>query len=111
MRDVDLIVHGVDWLITMDSDRRIYRDGALAVAGDIIVEVGKSDAIMQRYQAKRLLSGHRTVVLPGLVDGHLHSSFQMSRGLADDVAVEAGDDLARGKGHGETILSPLLQLP
>ncbi len=85
MREVDLIVHGVDWLITMDSDRRIYRDGALALAGDIIVEVGKSDAIMQRYRAKRLLPGHRTVVVPGLVDGHLHSSFQMSRGLADDV--------------------------
>lgn len=40
MRVVDLIVHGVDWLITMDADRRIYRDGALAVAGDTIVEVG-----------------------------------------------------------------------
>ena len=70
MREVDLIVHGVDWLITMDSDRRIYRDGALALAGDTIVEVGKSDAIMQRYQAKRLLPGHRTIVVPGLVDGH-----------------------------------------
>ncbi|MFQ5850431.1 MAG: amidohydrolase family protein [Candidatus Binatia bacterium] len=85
MREVDLIVHGADWLITMDADRRIYRDGALAVADDTIVEVGKSDAILQRYQAKKLLSGHRTVVVPGLVDGHLHSSFQMSRGLADDV--------------------------
>lgn len=41
--------------------------------------------MLERYQAKRLLSGHRTVVVPGLVDGHLHSSFQMSRGLADDV--------------------------
>ena len=30
MREVDLLVHGADWLITLDDERRIYRDGAVA---------------------------------------------------------------------------------
>jgi 5-methylthioadenosine/S-adenosylhomocysteine deaminase len=85
MRAVDLIIHSADWLITLDAERRVYRDGALAVTGDTIIEVGKTDSLLQRYQGSKQLSARRAVVVPGLVDAHLHSSFQMSRGLADDV--------------------------
>ena len=85
MREVDLMVHNADWLITLDAERRMYRDGALAVAGDTIVEAGKTDSLLQRYRGKKQLSARRAVVMPGLVDAHLHSSLQMSRGLADDV--------------------------
>ncbi|MBI4455194.1 MAG: amidohydrolase family protein [Acidobacteria bacterium] len=85
MREVDLIVSNADWLITLDDQRQIYRDGAVAVAGNTIVEVGKSNAILSRYQSKKRVSARRAVVIPGFVDGHLHSSFQMSRGLADEV--------------------------
>lgn len=85
MPEVDLVVHNADWLITLDKKRQIYRDGAVAVQGDKIVEVGKSEALLSKYQAKKKVSAHRGVVIPGLIDGHLHSSFQMSRGLADDV--------------------------
>jgi 5-methylthioadenosine/S-adenosylhomocysteine deaminase len=85
MREVDLLIYGADWLITLDEERRMYRDGALAVAGDSIVEVGKTEALLQRYQGKKQLLARRAMVVPGLVDAHLHSSFQMSRGLADEV--------------------------
>lgn len=85
MREVDLMVHGADWLITLDEKRQIYRDGALAVQGDTIVEVGKTDALLSKYRARRELQAGDAVVVPGLIDGHLHSSFQMSRGLADEV--------------------------
>ena len=85
MREADLLVHGADWLITLDDQRRVYRDGAVAVQGDEILEVGKSEELRSRYQAKREVSGANGVVVPGLIDAHLHSSFQMSRGLADDV--------------------------
>ncbi len=85
MREVDLIVHDADWLITLDERRQVYRDGAVAIEGEKIVEVGKTDALLSNYQAKKKLSARRGVVVPGLIDGHLHSSFQMSRGLADDV--------------------------
>ncbi len=54
MREVDLIVHGVDWLITMGSDRRIYRDGALALAGwAVVMEKGKISTVDEQaiYEA------------------------------------------------------------
>lgn len=86
MRDVDLLVHSADWLITLDDQRRVYRDGAVAIQGDEILEVGKSGELRSKYQAKKEVSSENTVVVPGLIDAHLHSSFQMSRGLADDVS-------------------------
>ncbi len=55
MREVDLMVHGADWLITLDEKRQIYRDGALAVQADTIVEVGKTDALLSKYRARRNL--------------------------------------------------------
>ena len=41
---------------------------------------------MARYAAKRRIDGRATVATPGFVDCHLHSSFQLSRGLADGNA-------------------------
>ena len=86
MREADLLVHSADWLITLDDQRRIYREGAVAIQGGKILEVGKSGELRSRYQAKREVSAEDAVVVPGLIDAHLHSSFQMSRGLADDVS-------------------------
>ena len=85
MGEADVLVHSADWLITLDDQRQIYRDGAVAIQGDEILEVGKSGELRSRYQAKKEVLAEDGVVVPGLIDAHLHSSFQMSRGLADDV--------------------------
>jgi 5-methylthioadenosine/S-adenosylhomocysteine deaminase len=84
VQSVDLIIAAVAWLITMDPGRRIIRDAAIAVDGGKIIAVGKSDDITARYTAKRRVDGRATVATPGFVDCHLHSSFQLSRGLADE---------------------------
>src|SRR3990170_5142857 len=81
----DLRVDGADWLLTVDRDRRILRDGAVAVADGRIVAVGKTAAVAARPPARRVISARGKVVTPGLVDSHIHTTFQMSRGLADEV--------------------------
>src|SRR5260370_26912934 len=82
---VDLIVADIAWLITMDPGRRVIRDAAVAVDGCKIVAVGKSGDIKARYTGKSSVDGRDTVATPGFVDCHLHSSFQLSRGLADEA--------------------------
>ncbi len=84
MQSVDLIIADIAWLITMDPGRRVIREAAIAVDGGRIVAVGKSADITARYAAKRRVDGRATVATPGFVDCHLHSSFQLSRGLADE---------------------------
>jgi len=89
VRNVDLLVTGIDWLITVDRDRRVIRDGALAVDGGKIVAVGKSADVGANYVGRRVIDGRRTVATPGFVDCHLHSSFQLSRGLADEANAQS----------------------
>ena len=81
----DLLVTHIDWLITVDPQRRIIRDAALAVKDGLFVAVGKTADLMGQWQASQTIAGHGRVVIPGMIDNHLHASFQLSRGLADEA--------------------------
>jgi 5-methylthioadenosine/S-adenosylhomocysteine deaminase len=85
-QSVDLLVAHADWLITMDDERRIYRDGAVAVRAGRVVDVGKSAELTPRYAARRTIDAGHHVVTPGLIDSHIHTAFHLSRGLADEVS-------------------------
>src|SRR5262249_36206495 len=79
----------IAWLITMDPGRRVIRDAAIAIDGGKIVAVGKSADVAARCAARKSIDGRDTVATPGFVDCHLHSSFQLSRGLADEAHAQS----------------------
>jgi 5-methylthioadenosine/S-adenosylhomocysteine deaminase len=83
---VDLLIANADWLISMDPRRQVFRDGAVAIRGDRIVAVGKHADIAVRFEPERVIDARQRVVLPGLVDAHIHTAFHLSRGLADEVS-------------------------
>ena len=89
MQPIDLVIAGIDWLITVDPGRRIIRDAAIAVDGGKIVAIGKSAEIAKTYSGARMVDGRHTVATPGFVDCHLHASFQLSRGLADEANAQS----------------------
>jgi len=68
-------------LVTIDKDRRIIRDGAVAVKGNKILEVGKTNDIDGKYDAEKKMDGKGRVVLPGLFDSHVHLSSSLVKGL------------------------------
>lgn len=86
MMHADILIEHIDWLLTVDRERRIIRDAAIAITGDTIAAVGKTDDLKPLVTAKRTISGREKVVTPGFIDSHIHSDFQLSRGLADEVA-------------------------
>ncbi len=79
------IEHGT--VITMDGQRRILKDGAVAIRGDRIVAVDKTAALANQ-PAERTVDATGRVVLPGLVSAHCHNVQALARGLGDDVPVE-----------------------
>ena len=83
-QQVDLMIEGGS-IITMDPQRRIIRDGAIAVNGDRIAAVGKQDALRSLYRGKRVLDAGHHVMTPGLVNSHIHFYHQMHRGMAPDT--------------------------
>ena len=58
--EVDLLLAG-GWLITMNERREVYRDGAVAVSGTTILEVGQRSDIETRYRARRVIDTPRMV--------------------------------------------------
>jgi len=61
-------------------------DGAVAVEGRDIVAVGKTDEIVKEYStAEHVIDAKGKAVLPGFVDGHIHTGLSLARGLAQDV--------------------------
>jgi cytosine/adenosine deaminase-related metal-dependent hydrolase len=67
----DLLISGAT-LITLNAGREVIDDGALAIAGDRIVAVGKRQALERAVVAKETFDGRRFVMTPGFVDGHIH---------------------------------------
>ncbi|MEI6497739.1 MAG: amidohydrolase family protein [Actinomycetota bacterium] len=81
---VDLLIEGCQ-VVTMNADRDIIRHGAVAVTGDRIVAVGKTDDLRARYTAARTIGGERFVVTPGMVNTHIHITGEpLTRGYVPD---------------------------
>lgn len=68
-------------VVTMDSTRRIL-DADVLVEDGLIKEVGRSDSKTTTIDCSGL------VVLPGLVQAHIHLCQTLFRGLADDLSLE-----------------------
>ncbi len=72
-------------VVTMDAERRILRDAAIVVQGNSIAAVGKSGEVRPASPRSAVRDLHGWVVMPGLVDGHIHLPQAMLRGCGDEV--------------------------
>ncbi len=67
----DLLVHG-GIVVTMDAERRVFADGAIAIRDGAIVEIGGSAALLERWPEAARLDVDGLVVTPGLINAHVH---------------------------------------
>ena len=86
-RAVSLIVTNAT-VITMDPQRRVIQDGAVAVDGADIVAVGTAPDIGRRFHSADTIDAAGQVVMPGLINTHGHVPMVLYRGLADDLPLE-----------------------
>ena len=66
----DLVITGT--LLTMDTDRTIWSDGAVVVRAGRITEVGHRSTITKRHGDVKALGGANSLVTPGFVNAHQH---------------------------------------
>lgn len=66
-----LVINGT--VITVDPQRRIIENGAIAITGDRIVAIGSTDEITAEHAAPRIIDARGMAVIPGLVDVHAHA--------------------------------------
>jgi cytosine/adenosine deaminase-related metal-dependent hydrolase len=70
MADI-IITNGI--VVTMDPQRRVIENGAVAIEKDRIVAVGTTEEILAAHQAPRMIDATHKIVMPGLIDGHAHA--------------------------------------
>jgi len=70
---VDIYVRG-GFIITMDKNRRVIRRGCVAISNGRIEAVGKCDSLDKDYKGRAAeeIDATRSIVMPGLVDTHVH---------------------------------------
>jgi 5-methylthioadenosine/S-adenosylhomocysteine deaminase len=84
---VDLLITG-GTVITMDAQRRILDDGAIAVRADSIVAVGPRAELETKYAAAKVINARGMLVMPGLINGHTHAAMSLFRGIAEDLSLD-----------------------
>src|ERR1700687_5060989 len=84
---VDLLILG-GTIATMDGERKVLENGALAVKGDLIVARGPRGTIEAEFEGTQTIQAKGKLVLPGFVNGHTHAAMTLFRGLRDDVTLD-----------------------
>lgn len=83
----DLLIFG-GTVVTMNTQRQVFENGAVAIVDGAIAAVGPETDIANRFHAEETIRPHpRDIVMPGFVNGHNHAPMTMLRGVADDMAL------------------------
>lgn len=82
---IDLLIEEADYIVTCDDDHQIIKNGALAIRDGLIVDIGHQEEIKSKYVARQELNLSHHIVMPGLVNTHVHAPMILFRGLGDDL--------------------------
>ncbi len=72
------------YVISMNAKREVYNNGSILIEGDSIKAIGKIDEELLSENTE-IIDAKGKIVLPGLINTHVHLSQQLGRGIADDV--------------------------
>ncbi|MFP4619114.1 MAG: amidohydrolase [Spirochaetaceae bacterium] len=71
-------------LLTMDNERRVWKNGSLLIDGDKVTAAGMVGQ-ENMDEPIEVIDAHGKIVMPGLINSHVHTSQQLGRGIGDDV--------------------------
>lgn len=81
---VDTLIDGAV-VVTMNAERTVHRNGAVAITGARISAVGPADDVRASVHARQVIDGARFVVTPGMVNTHIHITGEpLTRGFVPD---------------------------
>ncbi len=71
-------------VLTMDARSAAIPGGAVAIRGDCIAAVGRTEEFAA-WKAGKRIDARGGIIMPGLVNTHTHAAMTCFRGLADDL--------------------------
>jgi putative selenium metabolism protein SsnA len=84
-----MLLVGNGRLITHDDRHPLIEDGCVAMQNGLIVEVGPTPDLQKTYPAAQFVDARNRVIMPGLINAHMHLYSAFARGMAlKDAAPE-----------------------
>ncbi|MHA2500600.1 MAG: amidohydrolase family protein, partial [Candidatus Hodarchaeales archaeon] len=77
-----LLLHGT--LLTMDSQRGLIQDGAVAIDKTRIIDIGPTKELADSHDAQVTIDATGKVIMPGLIDTHGHAGHSLVKTVAED---------------------------
>ena len=74
--------------MTMDKLDTLLLDGAIYIEDSKIVDIGKTGVLEKMYKADEVMDASNGVVMPGLINSHVHFTSVLRRGVEDDLPLE-----------------------
>ncbi len=81
-------IYTARYVVTMDAQRRVLNDGAVAIRGERIAAVGTRADIEKRFQPAHRMDRPEALIMPGLINTHTHAAMSLFRGIADDLKLQ-----------------------
>lgn len=72
------------YIVTMNQQEEVFSSGGVLIDDSIITAVGDIEASLVSADAE-IIDAKGKILLPGLINTHVHTSQQLGRGIGDDV--------------------------
>jgi len=94
------------WVIPEADAKAVIRDGAVAIDGSRIVDVGKASEVRRRFVPDRTIRSPHGAVLPGFVNTHTHLVGGFNKGITEDISGTAAGLFRRARPLQEKYVKP-----
>ena len=74
------------YVISMNKNREIFKNGSILIENDRVKAVGRVDPSLINSDVE-VYNALGKIILPGFINTHVHLSQQLGRGVADDVVL------------------------
>ena len=76
-----MLLVGNGRLITRDPDNPYADEGCVAIKGQEIAELGKTEALRAKYRDAEFIDARGGLIMPGFINAHMHFYSTFSRGM------------------------------
>lgn len=83
MKKADILIKNIE-VVTMNAQGERIKDGAVAIEGNTIIEIGDSKDLAAKYEAGKVIDGSGKALFPGFINGHGHLFQNLLKGLGRD---------------------------
>lgn len=77
-----MIIIGNGKVLTRDADNTFLEDGSVCVEGNVIVDIGSTKEMQEKYKDAEFVDAKKGVIMPGMINTHHHIYSSFARGAA-----------------------------